>query len=319
MAPSSAARRSSSTSPGRSGCSAGMPELRGALGNCRAPHGAPATGRPVRLRQDERDVQPRVSGKPSQGVGRPRGRAGEADPGRGHPRSSGRGRSDRIASRRASGVVRSRIRTPSRWSISCWITRDWSPSTSTRSGAPVASCPRDDDRAEALDGHVHLGQREAALVVDGLLVGLLDQHGVDDHAELVVLVCAVHEDAAQQTELRGRETDAMRVLHDPPHPRDERTQIVRELLDLARALAQRRVGIAPDLPERELASRLGAILALLLAAFLPRGLGGGGHTGIVATGDPRRSPPVPPPAEASAPGVRRDRQAPIRHGPAASS
>ena len=104
-------------------------------------------------------------------------------------------------------------------------------------------------------------------------------HGVDDHAELVVLVCAVDEDAAQQTELRGRETDAVRVLHDPAHPRDERTQIVGELLDLARALAQRRVGIAPDLPERELASRLGAILALLLAAFLPRGLGGGGHDG----------------------------------------
>ena len=43
-----------------------------------------------------------------------------------------------------------------------------------RSGVAVRVLPRDDDRAEALDGHVHLGQREAALVVDGGLLGLLD-------------------------------------------------------------------------------------------------------------------------------------------------
>ncbi len=43
------------------------------------------------------------------------------------------------ASRRASGVVRSMISTPSRWSISCWARAPRGPRRSTRTGSPVSS------------------------------------------------------------------------------------------------------------------------------------------------------------------------------------
>jgi hypothetical protein len=44
-----------------------------------------------------------------------------------------------MASLRCSLEVRSRISTPSRWSISCWITRASRPEASTRRSAPVSS------------------------------------------------------------------------------------------------------------------------------------------------------------------------------------
>src|SRR5215471_9583985 len=52
-----------------------------------------------------------------------------------------RGRRLASASRLASGVVRSRIRTPSRWSDSCWATREYGSSSSYRTRAPCSSCP----------------------------------------------------------------------------------------------------------------------------------------------------------------------------------
>ena len=48
-------------------------------------------------------------------------------------------RSARIASLRCSREVRLRIRTPSRWSISCWITRASSPDASITIGSPKPS------------------------------------------------------------------------------------------------------------------------------------------------------------------------------------
>src|SRR3954451_18062724 len=52
-----------------------------------------------------------------------------------------RGRRLASASRRASGVVRSRIRTPSRWSVSCCATREYGSSSSYLTAAPCSSWP----------------------------------------------------------------------------------------------------------------------------------------------------------------------------------
>ena len=78
-------------------------------------------------------------------------------------RRAPRSRSSRSARLRSSRVVRSRIRTPSRWSISCWITRASRPEAST--GAPRPPRPRPHahvDRPLDVDGDA--GDRQAALL-----------------------------------------------------------------------------------------------------------------------------------------------------------
>ena len=132
----------------------------------RRPQAAPAAGRRVGLGEHERDLVPRR--QPLEDVGAERRARGEAEPRR-HPRI-GCGRSVAIASRRASGVVRSRI----------------------SDAVEVVELVLDDPRVEALeleperrarrrpaprasarvplDRHEHALQREAALVVGLALV-----------------------------------------------------------------------------------------------------------------------------------------------------
>ncbi len=118
-------------------------------GRARAPVRRPARGRSARPRPAGRSGCESTRAISSAGSPASSVRHSAAQPlvpanpirGAGQPRWSGRGRRARIASRRASGVVRSKISTPSRWSISCWITRDCRPSASMRTGSPSASAP----------------------------------------------------------------------------------------------------------------------------------------------------------------------------------
>ena len=71
-------------------------------------------------------------------------------------------RSARMAPLRWSRSVRSRIRTPSRWSISCWRTRASSPDASIRIGSPVDVGAGHPHVERSLDVHDHARQRQAA-------------------------------------------------------------------------------------------------------------------------------------------------------------
>jgi len=96
----------------------GNPEsLRGLLGGCRRELAA-AAARLVGTREQQRDLV--LGGEALEDVGAEEGGRCDRDPH--YPRTM-RGRSLPSASRRASGVVRSSIRMPSRWSVSCWAAR----------------------------------------------------------------------------------------------------------------------------------------------------------------------------------------------------
>ena len=122
-----------------------------------------------------------------------------------------RGRSTPSASRRASGVVRSMISTPSRWSVSCCAARRVVVELVAHVVAVlVFAGDRDVERPLDRDGDAL--DREAALVRDVGLVAALDDLRVDDGGD-VVLVRLEHEDAAQDADLRRRKADAVRVEH----------------------------------------------------------------------------------------------------------
>ena len=87
--------------------------------------------------------------------------AAQADAERRGPRAS---RSVRIACLRWSRDVRSRISTPSRWSISCWITRASRPDASIRMLLAALVLRADAHVDRPLDLDEHAGQRQAALL-----------------------------------------------------------------------------------------------------------------------------------------------------------
>ena len=60
--------------------------------------------------------------------------------------------------------VRSMISTPSRWSISCWITRASRPDASIRISSPCSSCAPHADVDGPLDVDGHAGQAQTALL-----------------------------------------------------------------------------------------------------------------------------------------------------------
>ena len=91
------------------------------------------------------------------------------------------------AARRDSSSVRSMMRTPSRWSSSCWTIRDDGSASSSTTGSPSASRPSIVTVAGTFHGHEHLAQREAAFVVDARLARALRDHRVDEHAVLALV------------------------------------------------------------------------------------------------------------------------------------
>ena len=114
-----------------------------------------------------------------------------------------------MACLRWSREVRSRIRTPSRWSISCWMTRASRPLASITSSLAVARRRRARGRRPARSTSTSTrGQREAALLDElGLLAGPLE-HRVDERVDRRVRLDAVDEHAARAAELRGGQADA---------------------------------------------------------------------------------------------------------------
>ena len=193
-----------------------------------------------------------------------------------------RGRRLASASRLASGVVRSRIRTPSRWSASCWATREYGSSSSYRNLGSVLVPALDHDRRRPLDREEDALDREAALVLESRHLAALHDLRVRERDGLV-LGDLEDEQPLQHADLRRREPDPVGVDHELLHPLDEAPQVVVELLDRARGHLQRRVRVLADLRERQPSSRLLLGVELLVldlsldlrhrAGLYPRGRG----------------------------------------------
>ena len=204
---------------------------------------APAPARPVRPRHHERRPV-RDAGEPLEHGGGELGGA-EVDGPRRHAPLRRPARA-RLAQRRAcaalrwSREVRSRISTPSRWSISCWSTRASRPDASIVIGSPCSSCARTRTWIGRSTSTSTPCRRQAALLDRlQLVAGPLD-HRVDDRVDGRVRLDAVDEHALQLADLRGRQADPERVLHDPPH-----------LLDLVRSSSSKRsTGARPALQHR---------------------------------------------------------------------
>ena len=149
---------------------------------------------------------------------------------------------------RDSASVRSMISTPSRWSSSCWTTRAVVSSSSSVTAFPFSSKPSivSDDRA--LDGNVHLAQRKTSFVVGRRVLGALRDDRVDEDAVLAVV--DEDEDAPQHADLRRREADSLRLVHERRHALGEAQEVVVELLDLPRLHPENGIPVLPDPRER---------------------------------------------------------------------
>src|SRR5205085_721284 len=137
-----------------------------------------------------------------------------------------------------------------------------------RPAALVAPLDRHADTP--LDRHEHALEGEAALVVRLGLLASLDDRRVHERRGRLFLVALEDEDPPQDADLRRGDADTSRILHQVPHPRDERLEVVVEALDLARLHPQDRVGVLADLGKRETAPclLLGVVLLLLVCPDL---------------------------------------------------
>ena len=254
------------------------PELGRRLGDRRARDAtATATGA-VGSRHDQRRPM-RGGGQASQHRDRERRRAEEDGSHRsGLPvgglhatRPAAASRSARIASLRCSRVVRSRIRTPSRWSISCWITRASSPEASTTIGSPALVERADADVDGPLDVDEHPGEAEAALLHRLELLARPLDLGVDERRHGRLMLHAVDEHAVEHARpgaRRGRHR-AHRPSAAPIRSTSERQRLV-EPLDLPGSGLQHRVAELADVGERGRAAARELGIELELLAPRPR-------------------------------------------------
>src|SRR6266536_491421 len=83
-----------------------------------------------------------------------------------------------------------------------------------------------------------------------------------------LLVLLEDADPLQNAYLGSREADAVRVVHQLAHPLQQPAQVFVEALDVARPHPQDRIGILPDLCEREPPARLRLGVELLVAREL---------------------------------------------------
>src|SRR5437763_7065873 len=126
----------------------------------------------------------------------------------------------------------------------------------------------DIDRTLDVDGDA--GDREAALLEALLVVARPLDLGVDERDERRVLADAVDEQALAQPDLRGREADAERVVHEPAHTPDLRTQRVVEPVHWRGAALQHRIAEAADERHGRGAARLDlGVLLLYLGLDFP--------------------------------------------------
>ena len=160
-----------------------------------------------------------------------------------------------MASLRWSRDVRSRMRIPSRWSISCWMTRASRPVASIRIGSPLGVLRADPDVGRALDVDVDAGQAQAALLHRLLFAAGPLEDRVDEGVDRAVVLDAVDEDAVQDADLGRGQPDPERVVHERAHPRDLLAQAIVEDLDGARLRLQHRIAEHAHVRERGIAPR----------------------------------------------------------------
>ena len=225
---------------------------------------SPAAGRRVGSRENARDLMSR--GEPFEDVGAERrGRCDRDRPAQRAPRT-GCGLSLASAARRDSSSVRSMISTPSRWSSSCWTTRDAGSSSSNVTGSPFVSTPSIvTDVARSTGTSTSRSERQPSSSISRVLRALRDRR-IDEHAILAL----VHEDEQppQDADLRCGEPDPVRLVHELGHALDEPLEIVVEGLHLARLHAEHRVAVLADPREREEPPRLALDLLVLLGVVV---------------------------------------------------
>ena len=120
----------------------------------------------------------------------------------------------------------------------------------------MTSCPSIVTSTRALDRHEHALEREAALVGGLRRARALRDLGIDDRRHVLVVGELEDEQALEHADLRRREPDAARVVHQVRHLLGEPRQVVVELLDLARPHPQDGVRVLADLRERDAAARV---------------------------------------------------------------
>ena len=128
-------------------------------------------------------------------------------------------------------------------------------SSSSFSGAPVTSWPSivtSSARSTGTSTPCSERQPSSAVSVDARALRDL---GVDDRRHVLVVGELEDEHALQHADLRRREPDPARVVHQVRHLLGEPREVVVELLDLARPHPQDRVRVLADLRERDAAAR----------------------------------------------------------------
>ncbi len=131
-------------------------------------------------------------------------------------------------------------------------------------------------RRGTLDLDVDARQAQAALLAEHELIALPLELRVDEHRQRVVEVGAVDEHAVQDPDLRRRQADAQRVVHQLPHPRGLGGEPLVKALDRERAGPQDGVAQLAHLRQGRVAARpylgvellRGALLALDLDVLL---------------------------------------------------
>jgi hypothetical protein len=141
---------------------------------------------------------------------------------------------------------------------------------------PVLVFAFDPHAHRSLDRHEDSLERQTALVVSRHLVAALRDDRVHDCSDLV-LARVEDEQPTEHAYLRGGETHAARLDHEPRHSLDQPPHVVVDLLDGSRSHAQGRIRILANLREGEPTPRVALGVELLLE-HLSFDLGHDGHT-----------------------------------------
>ena len=115
----------------------------------------------------------------------------------------------------------------------------------------------------ALHVDVHEGNAQASLARDLRLLTRPLQDRVDERRQRILGVGAIDEHAVQHADLRGRQPDPERVLHQLAHALDLSAQRLVEAVDRERARAQHRVAELAHVAQRRVAARAGLGIELL--------------------------------------------------------
>jgi len=121
-----------------------------------------------------------------------------------------------------------------------------------------------------LDRHEHSLERETAFVVDLGFIASRDDCRVDECDRAFTFNGLEDEQAPEHTDLGRSETDPARALHESRHPLDEVKEVLVEVLDHMGVKTKNRVGVLPDLGQRDATARfaLGIVFGIVLSLVL---------------------------------------------------